>query len=162
MKQWPALRREINDPQKCVICKLATEQDLVCQETEQPGRRKGTALPCSCWARFHQHGKCSKIPKETDCRALMAKPPPAAAANLLPQILSHRALSLLVLSSLSFPPSWNIFLLFQRGLSPSQYPHALCHPGFQRHKDERERSVERRQCCKSSVSSVPASGLYIF
>lgn len=152
VKHRPALRREMSDWQECVMCRLA----LLCQEIQQPGGKKGPALPWSCWTCFHQHGKCSRIPKETDCRALMAKAPPAGAANLLPYTLPHRALSLLVLLSLSFPPSWSIFL--------SQFPHK--HFATQKFRDrkmkERERSVERRQRCKGSVSSVPASVLCIF
>lgn len=51
--------------------------------------RKKKGLPWSCCACFHQYGKCSKISKETDCRGFMAKPPPAAADNLIPYIRCH-------------------------------------------------------------------------
>lgn len=64
VKQWPALRREIRVLQKGVIFSLDSKLDLVCQEIQQPGRKKGTALPWCCCTCFHQHGKCSKISKE--------------------------------------------------------------------------------------------------
>lgn len=88
---------------------LLTPGVIAASWLQHPARTKGLALSFYIDACIHQCGRWSEIPQGTDCRGSATKPP--AAATLFTVSLSHRTLTLLVLSPLPF---WNISLLSRR------------------------------------------------
>lgn len=122
-----------------MIFKLASKLVFFLQEIQKPHSyssqqsKKGLALPCYCSACSHRYGRCSEIPKGTDCRGPTTKPPAAATNN---HLLSVPFL-LLVPTSLPFPPPCNISLL-SREVCPSPLL-VLRHPRGSEAQDERKR-----------------------